>query len=141
MVYENLDSVPGQVIPKTQKKMVLNAFLLSTRYYKVWVKSKVDQSKERNSALPYTSLVAIEKGAFDLPSTRVGQLTYRAQNKFQPLLGDTQTHTHRHFGRVSAFNICLLIFFLFFFFSPVKWIGVGKARASMIQVFWYNLNL
>ena len=38
-------SIPGQVIPKTQK-MVLDAALLSTQYYKVRIKGKVEQSWE-----------------------------------------------------------------------------------------------
>ena len=42
-------SIPGRVIPKTQK-MVLDTAL----HYKVRIKSKVEQSKERSSALPYT---------------------------------------------------------------------------------------
>ena len=45
--------VPGRVIPKTQK-MVLDAVLLSTQHCKVRIKSKVEQSRERSSALPYT---------------------------------------------------------------------------------------
>ena len=48
-------SVPGQVIPKTQK-MVLEAAWLNTQHYKVPVKGKVEQSREWNSALPYTSV-------------------------------------------------------------------------------------
>ena len=48
-------SISGQVIPKTQK-MVLDAALLNTQYYKVRIKDKVEQSKERSSALPYTSV-------------------------------------------------------------------------------------
>ena len=44
-------SIPGRVKPKTYK-MVLDAYLLDTRYYKVWIKSKVEQPKERLSALP-----------------------------------------------------------------------------------------
>ena len=50
---EDLSSIPGQVIPKTQK-MVLDASLLSTQHYKVRIKGKVGQSWERSSALPYT---------------------------------------------------------------------------------------
>ena len=46
-------SIPGRVIPKTQK-MVIDAALLNTQYYKVHIKGKVEQSRERNSALPYT---------------------------------------------------------------------------------------
>ena len=38
-------SIPGQVIPKTQK-MVLYATLLNTLYYKVRTKGKVEQSRE-----------------------------------------------------------------------------------------------
>ena len=38
-------SIPGQVIPKTQK-MVLDAALLNTQYYKVNIKGKVEQSRE-----------------------------------------------------------------------------------------------
>ena len=49
----DLGSIPGRVIPKTQK-MVLDASLLNTQHYKVWIKSKVEQSRERSSALPYT---------------------------------------------------------------------------------------
>ena len=46
-------SIPGQVIPKTQK-MVLDATLLNTQHYKVQIKGKVKQSKEWSSTLPYT---------------------------------------------------------------------------------------
>ena len=51
----DLGSIPGQVIPKTQKKkMLLDAFLLNTQHYKVRIKGKVKQSSERSSTLPYT---------------------------------------------------------------------------------------
>ena len=46
-------SIPGRVISKTQK-MVLDASLLNTQYYKVQIKGKVEQSRERGKALPYT---------------------------------------------------------------------------------------
>ena len=48
-------SILGRIIPKTQK-MVLHAALLITQYYKVRIKSKVVQSKERSSAFPYISV-------------------------------------------------------------------------------------
>ena len=51
----NQSSVPGQVIPKTQK-MVLNASLLNTQHYKVWIKGKVELSRKRSCALLYTSV-------------------------------------------------------------------------------------
>ena len=50
---EDLGSIPGRVISKTQK-MVLDASLLNTQHYKVRIKGKVEQSRERSSALPYT---------------------------------------------------------------------------------------
>ena len=49
----DLGSIPDLVIPKTQK-MVLDASLLNTQHYKVRIKGKVEQSRERSSALPYT---------------------------------------------------------------------------------------
>ena len=36
---EDLSQIPGRVIPKTQK-MVLDASLLNTQHYKVWIKGK-----------------------------------------------------------------------------------------------------
>ena len=42
-------SIAGRVIPKTLK-MVLDAALLNTQYYKVRIKGKVEQSRERSSA-------------------------------------------------------------------------------------------
>ena len=49
-------SIPGWVIPKTQK-MVLDVALLNIQHYKVKIKGKVEQSRERNSALPNTSVL------------------------------------------------------------------------------------
>ena len=43
----------GRVIPKTQKT-VLDATLLNAQHYNIQIKSKVEQSRERSSALPYT---------------------------------------------------------------------------------------
>ena len=49
----DLGSIPGRVIPETPK-MVLDASLLNTQHYKVPIKVKMDQYRERISALPYT---------------------------------------------------------------------------------------
>ena len=48
---------PGDLasIPKTLK-MVLDTYLPNTQQYKVRIKGKVEQSRERCSALPYTSV-------------------------------------------------------------------------------------
>ena len=66
----DLASIPGRVIPKTQK-MVLDASLLNTQHYKVRIKGKVEQSREAVAPPLHIGVVAIEKGAFGLPSTMV----------------------------------------------------------------------
>ena len=49
----DLGSIPGRVMPKTQK-MVLDATLLNTQHYKVRIKGKVEQSRKRSRTLPNT---------------------------------------------------------------------------------------
>ena len=51
----DLGLIPGQIIPKTSK-MVPDTSLLNTQHYKVQIKGKVEQSREKSSALPYTSV-------------------------------------------------------------------------------------
>ena len=60
---EDRGSIPGRVIPKTQK-MLLDAALLNTQHYKVRIKGKVEQSREWWRPLLHFGVVAIEKGAF-----------------------------------------------------------------------------
>ena len=48
-------SIPGRVIPKTQK-VVLDAALLNIQYHKVMIKGKVEKSREWIIALSYTSV-------------------------------------------------------------------------------------
>ena len=59
-------SIPGRVIPETQK-IVLDANFLNTQHYKVKVKGKVDQSRER-SKRPSLNLGEV---AFEKESLRV----------------------------------------------------------------------
>ena len=47
----DMSSIPGRVIPKTLK-MVLDASL----QYEVRIKGKEEQSKEKSTAFPYTSV-------------------------------------------------------------------------------------
>ena len=71
----DLGSIPCRVIPKTLK-MVLNTAFLNTQQYKVRIKGKVEQSRERSSALPlHQGVVAIEKGALGSLSTKVTNFT------------------------------------------------------------------
>ena len=58
------------------QKMVLDATLLKTQYYKVRIMYELEQSQEPSSAFPYTCIVAIEKRAFWSPSTKVANFTY-----------------------------------------------------------------
>ena len=60
-------SIPGRVIPKTQKR-ILDTALLNTPHYKVRIKGKVE-----NGVVPplHLSVVAIEKGAVWSPSTTI----------------------------------------------------------------------
>ena len=55
-------SIPVCVIPKTLK-MVLDTTLLKTQQYKVRIKDKEEQSRERSSAPLHLVVVAIEKGS------------------------------------------------------------------------------
>ena len=68
---EDLGSIHDYVIPKNLK-MVLDACLLNTQLNKLCIKDKVEQSRERSSALSYT----IEMIAFWSPSTSVAHFTY-----------------------------------------------------------------
>ena len=51
----DLHLLPGRIIPKTLK-MVLDTSLFNTQQFKVLIKGKAEQSREKNSALPYTSV-------------------------------------------------------------------------------------
>ena len=57
--------------------MVLDTSLLSTQQYKVRIKGKVEQFREKEKHSPqHLRVVAIEKGAFRSPSTKVANFTY-----------------------------------------------------------------
>ena len=54
--------IPGWVTPKIQK-MIPDTALLNTQYYKIQIKGKVEQSRERSSALPYTFKLSLATDA------------------------------------------------------------------------------
>ena len=58
----DLGSIPGRVIPKTQK-MVLDAFLLNTQHYKVQIKGKVEPSREGVAPSPTSWCSSYRKGS------------------------------------------------------------------------------
>ena len=67
------DSIPDQVIPKTQK-MVLDASLLKTQHYKVLIKGKRSNPRKGIVLSQHLGVVAIEKRDFGSPLTMVSQL-------------------------------------------------------------------
>ena len=69
----DLGSIPGRVIPKTLK-MVLDTYLLNTQQYKVCIKGKVEQFRERSSAPLHLGVVAIEKEPSCCPQQRLPTL-------------------------------------------------------------------
>ena len=57
--------------------MIFDATLLNTQHYKVRIKDKVEQSRERSrGSAQHFDVVAIEKGALASPSTKVTNLLY-----------------------------------------------------------------
>ena len=58
----DLGSIPGRVIPKTQK-MVLDASFLNTQHYKVRIKGKVKQSREGVAPSPTPWCSSYRKGS------------------------------------------------------------------------------
>ena len=68
--------------------MVHDTSLLNTRHYKVRVKGKVEQSRERSSAPPrlHLGVVVIEKGAFGSLLTKVANFTYLLETLCVPKL-------------------------------------------------------
>ena len=58
----DLGSIPGRVIPKTQK-MVLDASLLNTQHYKVQIKGKMKQSREGVAPSPTPWCSSYRKGS------------------------------------------------------------------------------
>ena len=76
---EDQGSIPGRVIPKTLK-IVLDTSLLNTQWYKERIKGKVEQSREKSSALPYTLVwLLLKKGPSGLPWLRSSTTTYTNQ--------------------------------------------------------------
>ena len=77
-------SIPGRVIPKTQK-MVLDASLLNTQHYKVRIKGKVGQYRKRSSALHHILVLWISKRE---PSghPRLRLPTYLSNNRFDCIM-------------------------------------------------------
>ena len=80
----DLGSIPGRVIPKTQK-MVLDASLLNTQHYKVRIKGKVEQSREGVAPSPTPWCSSYRKGSLRVTLDYCRQLklsTFQILTKF-----------------------------------------------------------
>ena len=78
--------------------MLLNATLLNTQHYKVSTKGKVEQSRKWSS---YLAVVAIEKGAFGSPLTKIANFDY--------IHLYTHTHTHTHIYIYIYICVCVSV--------------------------------
>ena len=78
----DLGSVPGRVIPKTQK-MVVDASLLNTQHYKVRIKGKVEPSREGVAPSPTSWCSSYRKGSLRVTLDYGRQLyfTYMPERK------------------------------------------------------------
>ena len=75
IVFANGPGYRGSILGRKDSKMVLNATLLNSQHYNVSIKGKVEQSREWSSAPLHIRVVAIEKGVFESPSTKVANFT------------------------------------------------------------------
>ena len=89
----DLGSIPGRVIPKTQK-IVFDASLLNTQHYEVRIKSKVEQSRERSCTLPYP----YSKGSLrvTLDYCRQRYFLYYFERNHSVGLENARTHNNTH---------------------------------------------
>ena len=81
----DLGSIPGRVIPKTQK-MVLDASLLNTQHYKVRIKGKVKQSREGVAPSPTPWCSSYRKGSLRVTLDYGRQLVYLCKYKKHDLI-------------------------------------------------------
>ena len=109
----DLGSIPGRVIPKTQK-MVLDASLLSTQHYKVRIKGKVEQSREGVAPSPTHWCSSYRKGSLWVT------LDYGRQLYFFTFLWGGADSLPEMISRLGISGLrgrlFLFLFFLFFFF-------------------------
>ena len=77
----DLGSIPGRVIPKTQK-MVLDASLLNTQHYKIRIKGKVEQSREGVAPSPTHWCSSYRKGSLRITLDYGRQQLYQVSSTF-----------------------------------------------------------
>ena len=98
----DLGSIPGRVIPKTQK-MVLDFSLLNTQHYKVRIKGKVEQSREGVAPSPTPWCSSYRKGSLRFTLDYGRQLYFTINIYWVSLFG---------FGEPKVFTILKYSFIL-----------------------------
>ena len=144
---EDLGSIPGRVIPKTQK-MVLDASLLNTQHYKVRIKGKVEQSREGVAPSPTPWCSSYRKGSlrvtldygrqlyFTFIYTNTYTLIYIYIYRFIGLVGrvfansklvQSQVKSYQRFKKWYLILLCLTLSIIRYV-SRVKWSNQGEGR-------------
>ena len=97
----DLGSVPGRVIPKTQK-MVLDASLLNTQHYKVRIKGKVEQSREGVAPSPTPRCSSYRKGSLRVTLVYGRQLYFLCLDVAQGRMNWTPNENRTHSCRFAS---------------------------------------
>ena len=85
--------------------MVFDTALLNTQQYKVRIKRKVDQFRERSGApSPHLGVVAIEKGAFWWPLTTVTNYYYHLFYLRYVYIFESQLLDGMNLGKLFTFS-------------------------------------
>ena len=103
-------SIPGRVIPKTQK-MVLDASLLNTQHYKVRIKDKVEQSREGVAPSPTPWCSSYRKGSLRVTLDYGCQLYFYLHMICKHILWRTFVNKHEliFLNTVKWFQVLLYI--------------------------------
>ena len=106
----DLGSIPGRVIPKTQK-MVLDASILNTQHYKVRIKGKVDQSKEGVAPSPTHWCSSYRKGSLRV-TLDYGRQLYFTLNGQRLKLKDHFTYFGSNITTTKAISACAKYYYI-----------------------------
>ena len=148
----DLGSIPGRVIPKTQK-MVLDASLLNTQHYKVRIKGKVEQSREGVAPSPTPWCSSYRKGSLRVTLdygrqlyllidtatiSKNSRLIITERSDFHMVnisLCFTYTYSDIAFSRWYSF--CFVFFFVLFFCYRT---GLLISETCDLMRKWYHLG-
>ena len=138
----DLGSIPGRVIPKTQK-MVLDASLFSTRHYKVRIKGKVVQSRKGVAPSPTHWCSSYRKGSLRVTLDYGRQLftIIRSGIRWSVCMPMSQRSLCVSFSRTDA-GLCiyhLLVWSNFNFLHISPWITLPTQSCLVLYSFCVNL--